>query len=203
MFQNTRLSWFPFLNNASDFSQKLFTRAVLAKVSRHVDPNHGVDHGWPLYLYMISGYGTVCRKKSIRIHKKSYCFSLYEVSNLKRFSRSKTQSVPQTPALSHLHRTQWGLVRYIFTTEFFLAPLNYFGVVGPATSNTPGKLIKNSWNTPGKLLEFSFQIWLATLKKHLPFIRLETSSFCASEKYRDFRISEFTGIRRERVLFLV
>ena len=30
MFQNTHLSWFPFLNDASDFLQKLFTRAVLA-----------------------------------------------------------------------------------------------------------------------------------------------------------------------------
>ena len=30
MFQNTHFSWFPFLNDASDFLQKLFTRAVLA-----------------------------------------------------------------------------------------------------------------------------------------------------------------------------
>ena len=30
MFQNTNFSWFPLSNDALDFSQKLFTRAVLA-----------------------------------------------------------------------------------------------------------------------------------------------------------------------------
>ena len=30
MFQSTHFSWFPFLNDALDFSQKLFTRVVLA-----------------------------------------------------------------------------------------------------------------------------------------------------------------------------
>ena len=51
MFQNTHFSWFPFLNDASDLSKKLFTRVVLVILEVRIQKkflarrgsNHGVD----------------------------------------------------------------------------------------------------------------------------------------------------------------
>ena len=73
-----------------------------------------------------------CRKKSLNISKYltvlGYVWGFKFQKNSRRICplRLGSQSVPQTPALSHSIRTLCVLICSIFTTEFFFSPPRFF-----------------------------------------------------------------------------
>ena len=145
-------------------------------ISRHVDPNHGgvsLDtnlFGLFTLIWLVVTALFVERKAFEYIKNLTVLACMrFQISKIFLALRPQIGELRASPkpqlCLTHSLRTMCVLVRsvHLYHRNIFSPPQLFWCSRACNTSNTPGKLIKNSWNTPGKLLGFSFQIWLATL----------------------------------------